>query len=450
MISTSETFSRMKTISIIIVIALVILNVTACKPAESGTQVKVSNSPPPASKTSIPPTITATKSPIETPFPTETPAPTGTPTEEPTPTPVLLLQMEKSVQELGFHETFQVALGDLDRDGDLDAVFANLQQTASAVWVNNGTGTFTDTGQKLTQYGHGVGLADFDEDGDLDAFIVCHQFSEPSKIYLNDGTGKFTDTGQDLGDAHISAVDLNLLDLNGDGHIDAHVVYFDFNGLADKVYLNDGAGNFSDSGLRLDEYVIAWGDLDADGDIDYFGKRSGMGYVVRLNDHGQFLDGWQAEDSQMTYGGIALADFDGDGDLDALVSNGYRDTGSFPTRLFLNDGQGNFSVSGQQLNNTMLAEFSVGDLDLDGDLDVFVANMDRPNEVWLNDGMGNFMESGLRLGQNSDLSGKPSMGDLDGDGDLDVVVGRFNGGAEIWFNITPIDNTAQPVEGGTN
>jgi hypothetical protein len=55
---------------------------------------------------------------------------------------------------------------------------------------------------------------------------------------LNDGTGKFTDTGQDSGDAHISAVDLNLLDLNGDGHIDAHVVYFDrFNGGA-EIWFN--------------------------------------------------------------------------------------------------------------------------------------------------------------------------------------------------------------------
>jgi Tol biopolymer transport system component len=348
-----------------------------------------------------------------------------------------IFSLEKGTQEFNSRQTFQIALGDLDGDGDLDAVFANPQKNASEVWLNDGYGTFIDSGQKLTQYGHGVGLADFDSDGDLDAFISCHNSVVPSKIYVNDGDGNLQDTGQDLGDRSVSAVEVNLLDLNGDGYMDVHVTYYDPSGLPDKIYLNDGTGNFSDSSISLDEETIAWGDLDGDGDIDYFGKRWKTGYVVQRNDgSGHFSEGWQLADSQTTVGGVALADFDGDGDLDALVTNGFRDTGSHPSRLFLNDGSGQFVDSGLNLNETMGAELAVGDLDNDGDLDVFVTNMDRPNQVWLNDG-GEFIDSGLRLGKATDLSGKPSLGDLDGDGDLDVFVGNFEGGAEIWFNTTP-------------
>ena len=175
---------------------------------------------------------------------------------------------------------------------------------------------------------------------------------------------------------------------------------------------------------------------DGDGDIDYFGKRPGSGYIVQLNDgNGNFSAGWEMEDAQATVGGIALADFDVDGDLDALVTNGFRETGSFPSRLFWNDGNGQFTDSGQIMNESLGAELAVGDLDLDGDLDVFVANMDQPNEVWLYEN-GGFVDSGLRLGENTDMSGKATLGDLDGDGDLDIIVGRFRGGAEVWFNQT--------------
>jgi hypothetical protein len=304
--------------------------------------------------------------------------------------------------------------------------------------LNDGGGYFVDTGQQLTPYGHGVGLADFDGDGDLDAFIACHNFVEPSKVYLNDGQGTFQDADQDLGDKGMSGVDLNLLDLNGDGHVDAHVIYYDPQGLPDRVYLNDGTGIFSDSGLALDEYVIAWGDLDSDGDVDYFGKRYGEGYVVMLNDgRGQFTEGWRMEDSQAIDGDIALGDYDGDGDLDAVVGNGFRNSGSFPSLLLWNDGSGQFADSGQRLNETMLAKFGAGDLDGDGDLDLFVSNTDIPNEVWLNDG-GRFIDSGLRLGITppEGFSTKPSLGDLDGDGDLDLFVGSLMGSLSLWFNTT--------------
>ena len=128
-----------------------------------------------------------------------------------------------------------------------------------------------------------------------------------------------------------------------------------------------------------------------------------------------------------------MADFDSDGDLDALVLNGFRNTGSFPSRLFWNNGSAQFTDSKQALNKSQGADLAVGDLDLDGDLDVFIANMDLPNEVWLNDGSGRFSDSGLRLEGNN--SAKPTLGDLDGDGDLDIFVGSLMNKPQIWFNL---------------
>lgn len=370
--------------------------------------------------------------PTQTPVPPETPAPTESP--QPAVPPILPFDLVNSNQPFTASETFMVGLGDLDGDGDLDAVLANPMNNPAEVWLNDGTGVFVDSGQRLTTYGHGVVLADFDQDGDLDAFIVCHQFTNPSRLYLNDGSGSFTQSANDFGDGLMSASDLNLVDLNADGAPDVHVVYYDPQGMADKVYLNDGAGAFSDSGLALMEETIVWGDLDGDGDDDLFGKRWEQGYVVYLNDGGQLTESWTMDDPQATLGGIALADLDADGDLDAVIVNGFRATGSYPGRVFFNDGSGNFSDSGQQINPTLGADLSAGDLDLDGDLDVVVTNMDLPNEVWLNDGSGIFQDSGLRLGVDADASGRPALGDLDGDGDLDLVVGRFSGGAQIWLN----------------
>jgi hypothetical protein len=403
---------------------------TPLSPTSTLTPIPPTATPPPTATSALPTATATPPASIAPPLP-----------PEPTVPPVLLLSLEKSPQDFGKTGTFQVGLGDLDGDGDLDGVFANTQSNNSQVWLNDG-GQFVDSGQKLTQYGHGVGLGDWDGDGDLDLFIACHFFVTPSKVYLNDGQGMFHETGQNLGDSGISGADLNVVDVNGDGKLDVHVMYYDPQGLPDKVYLSDGTGAFTDSGLALDEETIAWGDLDGDGDVDYFGKRWGQGYVVQLNDgSGRFTEGWQMEDSQSTVGGVALADLDGDGDLDALVANGFRSTGSFPSLLLWNNGGGQFIDSGQRLNETLGAELAVGDLDGDGDLDVFVASMGRPNEVWLNDG-GQFIDSGLRLGENSDMTGKASLGDVDGDGDLDVFVGCLGGRAELWLNGGPADASA--------
>ncbi len=80
----------------------------------------------------------------------------------------------------------------------------------------------------------------------------------------------------------------------------------------------------------------------------------------------------------------------------------------------------NFLDSSQSLGSSFSQSVTLGDVDLDGDLDAFVANDGQANRVWLNDGSGTFTESSQSLGSSSSRS--VTLGDVDGDGDLDAFV----------------------------
>ncbi|UCE17277.1 MAG: VCBS repeat-containing protein [Gemmatimonadota bacterium] len=372
------------------------------------------------------------------------------------PTTLHPISFQKSEQVFPGAETYQIALGDVDGDGDLDALFANMGFNFSALWLNDGSGYFVNSGQLLTQQGHGVGLGDLDGDGDLDAFITCANYGsnnnwyfKPSKIYFNDGTGLFVDSGQDLGDTEDSGNGVHLLDIDTDGDLDVHIYYYHLEyTYYHIIYLNDGNGQFYESDITIPNGTeLAWGDLDGDEDIDVFVREFDVGFRTMTNDgHGLFTELWQISDSTVVAGDVGLGDFDGDGDLDALIGTGNWERND-STKVFFNDGTGRFEEGGQRLNPTQWANFLLGDLNNDGTVDAFVNNILLPNEVWLNDGQGNFIDSGLRLSGN-EPSSKGSLGDLDADGDLDVFVSYFGrGSSSVWFNETEPTEFSGPYVG---
>jgi hypothetical protein len=144
-----------------------------------------------------------------------------------------------SGQRLDNLDSESVSLGDLDGDGDLDAFVANNANNNgpdkyNTVWFNDGYGFFTDSGQTLGNAdSYDVALGDFDSDGDLDAF-VSNYLDQPNTVWLNDGYGFFTDNGQLLGNAFSASVSLN--DFDNDGDLDAFVSNWD---QPDTVLINE-------------------------------------------------------------------------------------------------------------------------------------------------------------------------------------------------------------------
>jgi hypothetical protein len=116
---------------------------------------------------------------------------------------------------------------------------------------------------------------------------------------------------------------------------------------------------------------------------------------------------------------------DGDGDLDAFIAN------EGANKVWLNDGTGNFTNSGQRLGGSSSRGVVLGDLDGDGDLDAFVSNWGE-SKVWLNDGRGSFTDSGQNLGTSNGQV--VALGDLDNDGDLDAFMGNYDEADKVWLN----------------
>ena len=346
--------------------------------------------------------------------------------------------------------SYAAALGDLDGDGDLDAFIGNTDyygNPENTIWLNDGNGLLADSGQRLgSSFTWSLALGDLDGDGDLDAFAANSEVwdPQPNKVWLNDGYGHYTDNGQILGNSVSRAVALG--DLDGDGDLDAFVANGDpghGGGEPNAVWLNNGSGQFTDSGQALGKAVsrdVALGDLDGDGDLDAFiangdSERvfSEANKVWLNNGYALFTDSGQNLGASISQA-VVLGDLDEDGDLDAFVANGGQDmVDGQPDRLWLNSGSALFTDSGHLMGNDSSFGAAIGDLYADGHLDIFVAAYHGGNRVWLNDGAANLTLSDPGFAAES--AADVTLGDIDGDGDIDALVanaiGRDN---RLWLN----------------
>ena len=292
------------------------------------------------------------------------------------------------------------AFGDFDRDGDVDLYVSNYidfsldyESTIPCVWKtidimcgprgllpqkdvfyrNEGDGTFTDATSAVGMgdkefYGYGAVFADFNEDGWPDVFVADDM--SPNQMFVNQGDGTFAEEGLIAsvgfnGDgAEQGCMGVGIGDYDNDGHLDIFVTNFE--GEHNTLYRNEGDGFFLD-----------------------------VSFVSRIAASGNPEVGW----------GTALFDFDNDGDKDIYAANGHtypqadlpHTNASYAQLNFLfeNLGNGTYAdVSAQAGPGLAIEKVSRGasfaDYDDDGDVDLFVVNLNAAPDLLRNDsGSGN-------------------------------------------------------------
>ena len=194
--------------------------------------------------------------------------------------------------------------------------------------------------------------ADYDNDGDLDLFLAGS--GTFMAVYRNDGA-KFVEVTEALGLAKVpSGYSLNLIDYDNDGRLDLYISLNGWSGPMKNRLFHNESGRFVDVSAKsgADDagsgFTSMWGDLDNDGWLDLVIANGVLkdGSVPQLyrNQHdGTFKNMTLAAGLRepADYGaiGIALGDYDKDGDLDLLING----LGGSPNRLYRNDGQWHFS-----------------------------------------------------------------------------------------------------------
>lgn len=286
-------------------------------------------------------------------------------------------------------------------------------------------------------------VAAFDADGDKDLdIVVAHEFG-PNLYFLNDGKGAFTlATPQRMPVTFKDHEEIAAADFDGDGDID--LIFACEDDKAKVLYLNDGKGNFTDASARLPQNGISNGvtaaDLDKDGDLDLIFSNAGPDYIWINDGKGNFADESKARlpETATVSQDAKAGDVDGDGDLDLVFGN---EDGN---ALFLNDGAGRFKDASANLPKRGTPEetrkVALADIDGDKDLDIYFANValttgqpgkqfDRQDRILINDGKGRFSdETATRLPKDDENGAHGALIDLDGDGDLDILSSHLTSG----------------------
>jgi hypothetical protein len=365
-----------------------------------------------------------------------------------------------------------IAAGDFDGDGRCDLFFCGLD-APNVLYRNLGDFRFEDVTSRAgvacgDQASTGAAFADVDGDGDLD--LLVNGVSRGTRLFLNDGNGRFHEATDEAGLRHENgAASLTLADIDGDGWLDLYVVNYRNDTMRDmpeirfSVAVTNGVYQLLSVNERpaqapelIGRYTFDQGrSVLENGQADILFRNLGGGRFARVSwTNGAFLDETgQPARVPFDWGLSAMfRDLNEDGAPDLYVCNDFQS----PDRIWINDGHGRFQALPRvAIRQTSL--FSMGvdfaDVDRDGHLDIFVADMlsrrhelrqvqvmdpmafaqarsqidDRPqfsrNTLFRNRGDGTYAEVAQFSGVDaSDWSWCPVFLDVDLDGYEDLLI----------------------------
>jgi hypothetical protein len=379
------------------------------------------------------------------------------------------------------------AFFDYDGDGDLDIFLVNgayienishirgrrnKGKLRSALYRNEGNGSFTDVTEQAGVGHEGMGMAvvcaDYDNDGDQDIFISNWG---PNVLYENNGNGTFTDITTKAGLSNdLFGIGSTFLDYDADGWLDLYVgnyIEYDpdytyyyaaekfpgplaYHGQPDVLYHNNGDGTFTDFTRSAGVYNpngrsmgVNSCDIDDDGDWDIFVANDAMeNYLYQNNGDGTFTDIALQTATAFSQSGDATSAMSGefgDVDLNGLVDIVVADMAY--SCIYKNTGQGYFEEMSAQMGLAAACgqytswSCNIFDLDHDGYSDLFISNghphrlIGEEDLVLINNGGKHFENISDMLGpdfQEKFVGRGSAVGDYDDDGDLDILVLNLN------------------------
>jgi enediyne biosynthesis protein E4 len=324
------------------------------------------------------------------------------------------------------------------------------------LYINNTDGTFTTViNGNIVSDGSssdGASFADADNDGDLDLFVVTWAAGSAGKnfFYRNIGNGTFAyEAGIAMASDQTFSEMPVWIDFNNDQYLDLY--YTNSNGsLGNRYYQNLQNGQFTNitNSTIINELKatrsVDWIDYDGDGDSDLF--------LTNENNDTNTLyrnDGYIIEDLAYRYvkitnlaivqdsknsSGSSWADIDNDGDFDLFVANWNNQNNQLFKNLNGNFTEQTTSVIASGGGSSFGSSF--GDIDNDGDLDLYVCNafnfFQTKNFVYINDGQGNFtQDTTSAIATQSGWTFGCAFGDYDNDGWLDLVLANTKNESQV-------------------